>query len=288
MMALVQVSGLYAQAGGTIHGRITDGANSLRGELLVVRSGGTLGVQTIATDDQGTFNIELPAGRTLLVARAAGHVSEEREIIAHPGAGNPAVQFTLAVAGSVSGRVVDETGAPATGARVWIEYPGTTRTWRTAEESGGEPGDPTGSFTLPIVARGRPFILYVEIEGRLLSISRPFVLLGAKMGGIALTAGRKGAMVRGRVVDSAGYPIAGASVRMRVSPADGEFPPEQRGSIAFARTLNKRSISAMDGSYSFAGVPSGRVVLTADDGRRRSAREASVSGPESEVLLVLR
>jgi hypothetical protein len=246
-------------------------------------------INTVPGNDRGTFSIDVPVGRATLVARADGYVSEVRELLVRPGAANPTVHFTLAPAGSVSGRVFDETGAGLAGARVWLDYPGKPRAWRFGEETGGEAADAFGYFTLEAVAQGRPFVLHAESDGWLPSSSGPLVLRASEMSGVVLLLSRHGATVRGRVIGPGGQPVIGAKLRLRAVPAQSEFTPEQRASAMFARSTHKTTASGADGSYVFAGVPSGRVVVTAEAGRQRAFAEATATAnQEVEVILALR
>jgi hypothetical protein len=290
LLAAFCVGALDSQTGGRVTGRIIgQGAGPVRGEVLVVAGGSSVRLNPIFTDAQGFFAMDLSAGQALLVARADGYVSEERQILVHSGLGTGAVQFTLSPAGQVSGRVFDETGAGVPAATVWVQYLNETRSWRLAEEAGGESADAFGYFKIPVVAQSRPFVLHAEADGRLPSASGTLVLLGRTMPGVVLMLSRRGTSIRGRVVDADGNPIAGAAVRLRVIPAESEFTAQQRASFAFARSTNKSMMSLADGSYQFDGVPVGRVVVTAEAGGRRSAAEAEVSpGREIEIALPLR
>jgi hypothetical protein len=256
---------------------------------MAIAGGQSVQMNNAVTDDQGVFRMNLPSGPVMLVARADGYVSEERQIVVRAGPGNGEVQFTLSPAGAVSGRVFDETGGGVPGARVWVSYLNDARSWRLAGEAGGEAADAFGYFTIPAVAQNRPFRLHAENDDRLPSSSGTLVLRGEEMAGIVLLLSRRGAAVRGRVVDSSGNSVAGAEVRLRVMPAQSEFSAEQRASPAFARSMNRTAVSSADGSYAFAAVPAGRIVVTAQSGSRRtSAEAATVSGRETDLALTIR
>lgn len=288
LAALCATVTLGAQTSARIVGRITTGRAPLRGEVIAVVNDGPVRISPFPTDAQGQFTIDVGPGRVLLVAKADGYVSEERELVARPGAGNPVVQFELAPAGSVSGRVFDENGAGVAGARVWVDYRGAARRWRLAEEAGGQAADSSGYFTVPAVAQGRPFVLHAECEGWLMSSSGALNLHGAEMTGVVLFLSRHGTRVRGRVVDAAGNPLGGAEVRLRSLAAQDEFTAEQRASPAFVQSTNKSTASAADGSYVFAGVPVGQVVVTANVGGRRAyGQAATAAGRETEIILAL-
>ncbi len=289
LAALCAAACVCAQTSARISGRISAGRDPVRGEVIAVIKDGPVRITPAPADAKGQFTIDIAPGRVLLVAKADGYVSEERELFARAGSNNPQVHFVLAPAGSVSGRVFDESGAGVAGARVWLDYRGEARHWRLSEESGGEPADSFGYFTIPAAAQGRPFVLHAECDGWLMSSSGTLNLRGPEMKGVVLLLSRRGAAVRGRVVDAAGNPVGGAEVRLRSLAAPDEFTAEQRGSIAFARSTNKTTMSAADGSYSFRGVPVGRVVVTTTSGARRAVAQATIAAAlESEILLALR
>lgn len=286
--ALWLTATLGAQTDARITGRVHDGRTALRGEVLAIVNGGSLRIYRVPTDEQGRFTIDLGAGPVLLVAKADGYVSEERQLVVRSGRGNPALEFALQTAGSVSGRVFDENGAGVSGARVWVTYPGEARLWRLGEESGGEMTDSFGYFHLPAVAQGRSFVLHTECEGWLMSSSDNLVMHAREMPGVALMLGRKGTTIRIRVIDSMGNGVEGAEVRLRAIPANSEFTADQRASVAFARMTNKDATSAAGGYYTFAGVPSGEIVVTARAGSRRASRGGTTAnGRDTDVTLTL-
>ncbi len=114
------------------------------------------------------------------------------------------------------------------------------------------------------------------------------MLRGNNMAGVVLLLSRHGTIVRIRVLDTAGNPVEGAALRLRASPAEAEFTAEQRASVIFARSTNRIAASAPDGSWAFAGVPAGRVVVTAEKGGRRAKAEIAAAGIDAELTLALR
>jgi hypothetical protein len=277
---------LYAQSAGLITGRvIADGSQqALPANITVMTTGAGVHLKSAMADDRGAFTIEVPPGTTTIVARADGFASEQRELFVRPGRGNPNLNFSLSPAASITGRVVDQTGDGVAGARVWLNYRGETRAWRFAEETGGEQADTFGNFTIPIVAQGRAFVLHAEIEGWLLSSSQTMTLRSPELRGVLLLLSRRGSSVSGRVLDSAGRPVSGVRVHLRAIPADSEFTADQRDSFAFSRSMNRTAVSREDGSYSFEGVPGGRVVVTASLQNRRAASEVDTIGERQTTI----
>jgi hypothetical protein len=277
VIVLCAAAMVSAQSGGRITGRVTgSGGQSINAQISVIGAGAGIQMSTYLTGDRGTFAIDTPAGTFVLLARADGYVSEQRNVVVQPGRENVPVHFTLSQSGSVSGQVLDVNGSPVPAARVWLVYRGEARSWRLGEESGGEPADNSGNFVIPVVAQDRPFVLLAESDNFLLSSSGTMILRGKEMPGVILLLSRRGTTVSGRVVDQSGQPVTGAQVRLRIDPSDRELTEEQRASIAFARSMQKTSVSGPGGSYIFSGVPAGRVVVSAVERGRRAAVEATI------------
>jgi hypothetical protein len=282
---------LYAQSAGIITGRVIaeGGQQTLSATITAVTTGPRVHLKNVTADDRGAFTIEAPPGPAMIVARADGYASEQRELFVRPGRANPNLNFSLPPATSLAGRVVDQTGAGVAGARVWLDYRGGARAWRFAEETGGEQADAFGNFTIPIVAQGRPFVLHAESEGWLLSSSQTMTVRSQELRGVLLLLSRRGSSVSGRVLDSGGRAVSGAHVHLRAVPADSEFTTDQRYSFAFSRSMNRMAVSRQDGSFSFEGVPEGHVVLTANADNRRAASETDTTpGRQTTIDLSFR
>jgi hypothetical protein len=74
--------------------------------------------------------------------------------------------------------------------------------------------DHFGYFSLPFVERGPAFVIDVAAPDRLMATSWSLGLSGESMAGIVVTVPSKGQTVRGRVLDPAGQPLPGVSVRL--------------------------------------------------------------------------
>jgi len=111
---------LWAQSQGTISGRVTadGGQQPLSASITVVTTGPGVRLKSLTTDTRGAFTVEVPPGRVLIVARADGYASEQWELVVIPGRAHPSLNFSLSPAASLSGRVVDQTGAGVAGARL--------------------------------------------------------------------------------------------------------------------------------------------------------------------------
>ena len=289
MLLAVCASAAHAQSGGIGPGRVVaEGSGQpLHASVTVVAQGAGVRMNSVRADDQGAFAIEAPVGRAIVVAQADGYASEQVQVMVHPGRGNANVSFALKAAGSVSGRVVDAAGNGVAGARVWLQYRGEVNFWRSSDEVGGDETDPSGFFRVPVVGQGKPFVLHAEADGWLLSSSQTMLLRTPALTEVLLLLSRRGTTIAGRVLDAGGRPVSNAEVQLRAVPADHVFSAEQRQSIAFARTMNRSTRTAGDGSYVFRGVPVGRVVVAAHAHDLRGIDEVQAA-VDSRVDVTLR
>ncbi len=217
-LAFVLVVVPSVQARVTVEGQIVsvDGT-PLRGDVTLIRGGGAVELRHYRTDSQGAFSIETDrADGQLLVAKADGHVSSEAELNMAGNAARLDVSFRLWPAGKVSGRVVDEKGDGLAGATVHVLYPDERRRHHFHHEMGDIPADDFGYFTLPVIARGRYFVVEAATAERLPGATAPLRLEGEEKSDVQVTAGRVGHVVRGAVKDSAGNPHKGVVVRLRL------------------------------------------------------------------------
>jgi hypothetical protein len=262
-----------------VTGRITSNGQPIQGEIIVVDVARQVRMLTFRSDSLGAFDFEIvPGPRTVVVAKADGCVSAERELM--PAAGGHAnLNFTLSPAGSISGRVINEAGAGVAGAVARVHYPGERRSYQFADELGESITDDFGNFTLPFVAEDRPFVVEAETTDRLPSVSRMLTFQRATASGVVVTLGRMGQVVRGKVFDAAGAPAGGVNVRMRCLPAAGEFSSEELTSASFLLRSNKRTTTGPDGGYEFRGVPAGRVMVVASRPGAKPVKAEGTSEP---------
>ena len=273
-----------------VSGRITSNGKPVQGEIIVVDIARDSRLLTFHSDSLGVFDFDIvPGPRTVVVAKADGYVSAEREL--PPAAGSHAgLNFNLSATGSISGRVVDESGAGVPGTVVRIRYPGERRSYQFADELGESFTDELGNFSLPFVAVDRQFVIEAETADRLPSVSSSLTLNRAAKSGVVVTLGRTGQVVRGRVFNAAGAPVSGVSVRMRCLVDPGEFSREERTSMSFLSRSNKRVTTGPDGGYEFRGVPAGRVIVVASRPGAKPVMAEGVSQPGGalEIDLILR
>ena len=236
---------------------------SWRGGLPLIRDGSAVAIRSYHTDGQGAFSFETDrTADQLLVAKAAGHASSEIALNTTGTVAELNVNFRLRPAGTVRGRVVDENGNGVGGATIQVRYPGELRRHHFHDEVGDIQADDFGYFTLPVVARGKGFVVEAATAERLPGATAPLTLDGDERSGVQVTAGRIGFVVGGAVKDSAANPHRGVAVRLRLLPGS-ETAAAPRLSRLHARLLNQRTITGRDGAYEFKGLPAGRAVVIA-------------------------
>ncbi len=219
MQAQVTVEGQVAAVDGTL----------LKADLTLIRSGSTVELHHYHTDDQGAFSIQTDqtAGQ-LLVAKADGHTSSEVLLKAESNT-KISVPFTLWPSGTVTGRVVDEEGNGVGGATLYVHYSNERRRHFLHHEMGDIHADDFGYFTLPVMARGRDFVVEAASEGHLPGSTDTLRLEDEKLD-VQVTTGKLRYVVRGTVTASAANPHKGVGVRMRLFPGMRLLsPPSFRG-----------------------------------------------------------
>ena len=205
--------------------------------------------ETLSEADGGFTITGLPEGQPVNVrVWSEGYASAILRGIQVPA--ERLLRVTLSPASRISGRIVDESGAPVTQAQVMAvpEGPGGGGAAETLDEDGG--------FVIENVAPGR-FTLAVAAPG----------FLPARRQGIEVVAGNdvtglevvvsKGAVVEGRVTTAQGRPLAGARLRV--------MPTKEAGNLLLAAVGLPEAVADGDGAYRLEGVAEGTRSIVAEE-----------------------
>jgi len=230
-----------------------------RGEIGSLPELGRLAGQATA-GDAGRFALEgLASGRFRLIASARGYLSADQEIDLLEGDAVDDLALTLRRGAIVEGHVLTAQGDPAAGARVRV-VDGDERTM--GSEAPEAVANEDGAYRLSGVAPGTR-TLRAEWSGAPAAVES--LPVGSGSNHLDLTL-RSGFEVAGRVVTSAGEPVAGA--RLDLVPADlvgGTLPPQTSGE---------------DGTFSWNAVASGHYRLRAEkSGYGGAPLELVLDGP---------
>ena len=211
------------------------------------------------SDAQGVFSFpECPAAEVELAVRKTGFAPSVLPALRIASGTGPADlgRVTLRPGARLAGRVVDRRDRGVPGAEVFPldRPPGFNQAERALQ--GKKPAATTaadGSFTIENLARGTPVHLIVRAPGHLHAEVRAVRPPTAKLLRIRL---EPEAVLRGRVVDTAGEPVAGARLNLRWQEYLPEDPERQIGEPVF-----RSARSEADGRFEMRGIPEGSVIF---------------------------
>lgn len=189
------------------------------------------------------------------------------------------VRVVLSLASRLTGRVVDESGAPVEAAQVVLRREdGASRPLAKAGQT-----DDEGRFTLEGVASGR-FALDASAQGYLpAQVEEVEVPLGKDLEVVL----RQGAALEGTVTTVEGDPAAGAVVRVLVPPEAQEAQEAQEeDSVTFAVLPETRADA--EGRYRLQGLRHSRYsVLAEHPGGQRASQDLEIREDETRLDLRL-
>jgi len=202
---------------------------------------GPVGQPTVlgTTQADGSFEGDLPPGRTTLRATAPNGEARSDELDLHPGDSRTGLTLVVDIGGDIEGQVLDTEGAPETGASVFaVEI-------ESQRASSGVVSGAGGHFQLS----GLPAGVYAVVAR---SGARAAQVAGLRLGpGETVHAVVKfgAASLDGQVVDAAGTPLVGAQV---------SASPEGAANIAASGME-----SGAEGHFHFEGLAGERFTLRA-------------------------
>lgn len=254
-------------------GRVQDpDGKPVAGAEIVLRPALRPGRQTFSTaegrdavraesDAQGGFSfVECPAAEVELAVRKKGFAPAVLPALRIPPGTGPADlgRVTLRPGARLTGRVVDRRDRGIAGALLFPldRAPGFNQTGRAIQDR--KPAATTGadgSFTIEDLARGTPVHLVVRAPGYLTGEIRGVRPPTEKPLRIRL---EPEAVLRGRVVDEAGEPVAGARLALRWQDHLPEDPDRMVG-----EPVLRSARSETDGRFEIHEIPEGTAYLGA-------------------------
>jgi len=261
-------------AKGVVEGRIRQAGSGvgLAGKLAVFKSvpelsgGGTGVLGGASTDSEGYYRVEIKQGERLdeLCARAEGHISSRRRVgLTAPG--HAVLNFELTPDVPASGFLVDTAGQPIEGATVRVVYPDEETMSGIGEEMGNVETNALGRFDLPYVKAVGRFLLEVTKPGYVPAFSSELAGAGKRMENLVVHIDlKRGATLKGTVLDEAGRPVSLA--RVSVQRAEHIGPKELVSvSMAVSRSRYTWVETSDDGRFSFSGLAEGPITVVASD-----------------------
>ena len=195
-------------ASGAVSGRITGPGGALGGVAIVVSDGTLTFETTSATDgDVGAWSLDglSTPGVYTLTATQRGYGTEVLQINLDAGQQRTGVNLAMRPGvGSVSGRVVDETGRPLAGATVTATNGETVLSTSTLTEGA------IGTYNLPQLDVPETYTIRVELDGYITQTRR--VPLAGALPNVNFVMNRTTLELTGLVTSSEGGGIAGAAV----------------------------------------------------------------------------
>ena len=268
---------------------------SVRGQVVDAGSGTTIpGAvvwdrlqpgRLVRADSFGVFELAVQSrhAKARLSAVAPGYVRGHVDVSIPQLQEPPAFRVGLTPTAPLSGRVVDGSGSPVAGARVWIGLSDAgvaLHPPRNALER--VTSGPGGFFRVPDALYDRSYRLVVEAEGY--AVARrtvPPLERGLPAGPIRIVL-NEGLRVGGAVVDVDGDPIVSAQVQLEWSRGDSEL-----SATALARTAAEIATTDDLGTFEFSRVGPGTYGLSVTHSEYIGLRgkRVSVGGGGSETDL---
>ncbi len=224
---------------GILQGRVTDASNGGGINAATVACAG----RTTRTDASGNYSLQVPIGNQSATASQIGYTSQSRQVAINAGQ-HTTQNFTLSPGGgggdefgNVSGRISDSSNNHGI--------------YLALVECGGKTtrSDFSGNYLLSDVAVGNQTV-DVSAEGYH-SASYPVVVIANQTSTVNIAmapdAGSGTGRISGRVTNSGGSPIAGATVRSDDGPSTST---DGSGRYQFDVGAGNRSITASAGGYS--------------------------------------
>jgi protocatechuate 3,4-dioxygenase beta subunit len=242
-----------------LDGRLTDAAGRpLAGAFVTLQEPPS---PRAVTDDDGRFRLDslAPGRREAVALRAGGRPLARAAVDLQPGANR--LDLTAAPGFPVSGRVVDERGAPVPAARLFLEGEDPEDRWLAV-------GAGDGTFLLSGIREG-DYRLSVLAAGFAQPEPQPVRIADKPVRGLTLRVGRNGSIVGSLL---------------------GLTPQELNGLVIRAQAAGSQrlGLAGPDRRYLISDVPAGRWEVTVQTATGRQALGAVDVKPGSPAALDLR
>jgi len=297
------------------HVRTAEGRPLRRARILVRGAALTTG-RTASTGLDGEYEItELPAGRFTISVTRGGYLPAQYGQRAYGEDGTPLeiadgatldkIDLAMDRAGTVSGRVTDETGEPVSGASVWVHQMQFFHGRKQYVPQTSAQTDDTGLYRIGSVAPGE-FVLVATFREIWTADDKPTEALGyaptyfpgtasqAEAQRIKVTAGQetggidfslvpgRAASISGSVIATDGAPLAAANVFVGLEITGPQFM--SMTSVTSGRT-------GADGTFTLRNIPPGQYQLRAsgaagDRGTESASLTVTLQGADLEGLVL--
>ncbi|HEX5720976.1 MAG TPA: carboxypeptidase-like regulatory domain-containing protein, partial [Thermoanaerobaculia bacterium] len=210
------------------------------------------------TDEEGRFVLSgLKPGTAYVTAMASGYRTRAAQAVQVPEEGQaPPVEITLDPGTSLEGIVRDSRGNPLPRAYVQVQGPDPTSSRMSI------PTDEAGHYEIGDLEPG-PFEVQASLHNGPSTRVAWEIRAGRNRLDLKLSEGTE---VSGRIVDSQGSPVPGASLTLHAVAGEGETPMYRP---------QTEVVSSADGSFAFQGISDGEYRLT---GSRQGFAPATIPG----------
>ncbi|MGH9360970.1 MAG: carboxypeptidase regulatory-like domain-containing protein, partial [Thermoanaerobaculia bacterium] len=267
-------------------GKVVDGLTQAAIAQAVVtfthesQGSGSVPRRTAQTGPEGTFEVKgLREGKFALAARARGYFSSKPQAVTIAPGGGREFTIPLEAGSSIAGRVLDTAGKPIAGATVrpnpaFSNNQGYDPRFQSLQDANAL-SDSEGRYLLEGLPPHPNYRVVATHREYAPSSSKPLALNAREAVENADLTLSRGGVVRGRVVDEKGSPLAGAGVSASRARGQGAAEEEEVG-YYFGDPRSASATSDRDGNYSLPRLEAGLYTLRAQLRGRASAQRDGV------------